>query len=123
MNLAQVPEEFILQKPIDPGASRRHRVALLPPHRASLPKPPLQPGNEGYPAVPGEEDLIGFVSSGNFNLKEGRGTGIASLAFSRVFGEWMAGAGTGGQKGAVCRVCVVRDVGESVGRLARWELI
>ncbi|RPB27596.1 POPLD-domain-containing protein [Terfezia boudieri ATCC MYA-4762] len=125
MNLAEVSagQKSVPQKRMDPGASRCHRVALLPPLRAELPKPPLQPGMEGYPAVPGEEDLIGFVSSGNFNLKEGRGMGIASLAFSRVFGEWMADAGTGEQKGAVGRVCVVRDVGKSVGRLARWELI
>ncbi|KAF8428364.1 ribonuclease P complex subunit Pop1 [Tirmania nivea] len=116
-------QESVPRKRIDPGASRRHRVAFLPPLRASLPKRPLQPGDEGYPAVPGEEDLIGFVSTGNFNLKEGRGTGIASLALSRVFGEWMTDLGTGEQKGAIGRVCVVRDVGESVGRLARWELI
>ena len=125
MNPAEIStgQQSVPQKRMDPGASRHHRVALLPPLRAELPKSPLQPGNEGYPSVPGEEDLIGFVSSGNFNLKEGRGTGIASLAFSRVFEEWMADAGTGEQNGAVCRVCVVRDVGESVGRLARWELI
>lgn len=126
INLVRVPagqEESVSQKWIDAGASRCHRVALLPPLRASLPTPPSKPGNEGYPAVPGEEDLIGFVSSGNFNLKEGRGTGIASLAFLRVFGEWMVDVGAGEQKGAVIRICVVRNVGESVGRLARWELI
>lgn len=125
MDIAEVSggQDSVPQKWIDPGASRRHRAVMLPPCRAPLPKPPLQPGSEGYPVVPGEEDLIGFVSSGNFNLKEGRGTGIASLAFSRVFEEWMADAWKGECKGAVCRVCVVRDVGESVGRLARWEII
>lgn len=110
---------------LDPGASRRHRAALLPPRKAALPGVPLQPGMEGYPCVPGEGDLIGFVTSGNFNLKEGRGTGVASLAFGRVFEEWIS-AGEGGEgmgMGGMSRVCVVRDVGESVGRLARWEVI
>lgn len=107
----------------DPGASRLHRDSLLPALRHHLPQPPIQPGHEGYPSVPGEEDLIGFVTSGNFNLKEGRGTGIAALSFPRVLNELISPAGRGGSKEALKRICVVRDVGEQVGRLARWEVI
>ena len=73
--------------------------------------------------MPGEEDLIGFVTSGNFNLKEGRGTGIAALSFARVFSEFMCPTGKGGSKEAMKRICVVRGVGEQVGRLARWEVV
>lgn len=107
----------------DPGASRLHKNTLLPPLRHHLPQLPPQPGHEGYPSVPGEEDLVGFVTSGNFNLKEGRGTGIAVLSFARVFNELMSPVGWGGNKEALKRICVVRDVGEQVGRLARWEVI
>lgn len=66
--------------------------------------------------------MIGFVTSGNFNLKEGRGTGIAALSFPRVFNELISPAGRGGKE-ALKKICVVRDVGEQVGRLARWEVI
>jgi len=113
------------QKPrlrkLEPGASRHHRAVLLPHTRPPPPKPPLQPGHEGYPSVPGEEDLIGFMTSGNYNLKEGRGTGIAGLSFARVFNEWIDSIGE--SSGAVSRICIVREVGETVGRLARWEII
>lgn len=62
--------------------------------------------------MPGEEDLIGFVTTGNFNLGEGRGTGIGCIALARVVG------GTGRE----ARLCVVREAGVAVGRLARWEV-
>ena len=104
----------------DRGASRSHTILTS----AS----PLKPGHEEYPVVPGEEDLIGFITSGNYNMKEARGTGIAGLSFSRVFGEWITGDGSGsgrirGEAKGVSRTCIVRDVGQTVGRLARWELI
>ncbi|KAH0607667.1 uncharacterized protein H6S33_002701 [Morchella sextelata] len=72
-------------------------------------------GQEGYPHVPGEEECIGFVTTGNFNLKEGMGIGIGALAFGKVFRE--------GKKGTVGRVVIVRSVGESLGRLARWDVV
>lgn len=117
------------QGQLDPGASQLHRNTLPTPlrhhhhHYHHPPQPPLQPGHEGYPSVPGEEDLIGFVTSGNFNLKEGRGTGIAALSFARVFSEFVSPVEGKGCREPLKRVCVVRDVGEQVGRLARWEVI
>lgn len=65
--------------------------------------------------MPGEEECIGFVTTGNFNLKEGMGIGIGALAFGKVFRE--------GKKGTVGRVVIVRSVGESLGRLARWDVV
>ncbi|KAF2741112.1 ribonuclease P complex subunit Pop1 [Polyplosphaeria fusca] len=44
----------------------------------------IKPGSEEYPEVPGEEDLIGFVTTGNFNLAEGRPTAVANLVLQRV---------------------------------------
>lgn len=69
-----------------------------------------------HPSVPPEQDCIGFVTTGNFSLKEGLGIGVGTLAFEKVFGERV---GTG----AVGKLCVVRDVGTGIGRLARWEVV
>ena len=66
------------------------------------------------PAVPAEEDLIGFVTTGNFNLGEGRGTGIGAVALSKLGTDF----GNGKQGG----LCIVRDAGNRVGRIARWNM-
>ncbi|KAI5809998.1 ribonucleases P/MRP protein subunit POP1-domain-containing protein [Peziza echinospora] len=112
----------------DLGASR---FAKSQPQNAII-LPPLQPGNDKYPVVPDEENLIGFITSGNFNLKEGKGTGVGAVAFMRVFPHFGEASeenqGKSKLKGkaeqnAISTLCVVRDVGNDVGRLARWEAI
>lgn len=65
-------------------------------------------GEEDYPLVPDEADLMGFVTTGNYNLAEGMPTAIANLAVHRV-----------GSDG----VCIVRQAGSTIGRLARWEVV
>ena len=75
----------------------------------------LQAGHPDYPIVPGEDDLIGFVTTGNYNLGEGRGTAIGCVALARVIGEVKSG-GKGG-------LCIVREAGMGVGRIARWRLV
>lgn len=94
-----------------PSHVRRQRLA------ASLLEPP-RPGEGDYPACPGEEDLIGFVTSGNYDLGAGRGGAVGCLVAGRVEG------GLVGEKGEVegGRLCIVRDAGMGVGRLARWEV-
>lgn len=69
-----------------------------------------------HPACPPQEDLIGFVTTGNFNLAEGRGTGIGSLTVWNVLQHR-----SGSPKEQ--RLCVVRNAGEDVARLARWDLV
>ncbi|KAL5051029.1 hypothetical protein BDW71DRAFT_172134 [Aspergillus fruticulosus] len=69
--------------------------------------------------VPPEEDLIGFITTGNFNLSEGKGTAIGSILMSKVRDT---AKGTKG-KGRERNMCIVRNAGESVGRLAFWELV
>ncbi|KAK4145743.1 ribonucleases P/MRP protein subunit POP1-domain-containing protein [Dichotomopilus funicola] len=90
-----------------------------------LPYPPPKPGNYNHnhrhqhhhPLCPGEEDLLGFVTSGAFSLSEGRGTAIGSISADRALEAIRdAGARTG-------KLCVVRNAGESVGWLARWEVV
>lgn len=110
----------------------------------------IQPGNPGYPSVPDKDDLIGFVTTGNFDLGQGKASAIGSVAVAKVVyqqqhyvsaeAEAMVDnsskeAGTdedarrrSGElekrlgKRTVERLCIVRDAGSGVGRLGRWEL-
>lgn len=82
--------------------------------------PPLAPNEAdiaGHPLVPNAEDLIGFVTTGAFSLSEGKGVAIGSIAVGKVLGELRGGHVKEGT------LCVIRNPGESVGRLARWEVI
>lgn len=68
-----------------------------------------------HPEVPTAEDLIGFVTTGNYNLSEGKGTGIASILLSKV--------AESNAKISEKKLCIVRSAGEKVGRLATWEIV
>ncbi|KAI6863053.1 POPLD-domain-containing protein [Hortaea werneckii] len=85
------------------------------------PPSPPRAGTEDWPACPAEEDLIGYVTTGNFNLAEGRGTGVGCIAVGKVVGS--AVAGDGRRAGEEVGLCVVRNAGESVARLGRWEVV
>ncbi|KAJ5092594.1 hypothetical protein NUU61_007464 [Penicillium alfredii] len=65
--------------------------------------------------VPTEDDLIGFVTTGNYNLSEGKGTGIGSILLSKVL--------TPNVKPSERRMCIVRTAGDRVGRLGVWEVV
>jgi ribonuclease P/MRP protein subunit POP1 len=80
---------------------------------------PPKAGEDDYPLVPGEEDLIGFVTTGNFNLAEGTPTAIANLALHRVLVDRLEQQGL--QKEHY--VCIVRPAGSTIGRLATWEVV
>ncbi|KAL8790624.1 MAG: hypothetical protein Q9213_000471 [Squamulea squamosa] len=110
---------------------------------------PLQPGNSAYPCVPDAEDLIGFVTTGNYDLGQGKGSAIGCIAIAKVVhlppqekpamavgegvGDSLTTDGEGEKMGkeiavlekklgkkVVQRLCIIRDAGQSVGRLARW---
>ncbi|KAK0387928.1 hypothetical protein NLU13_4173 [Sarocladium strictum] len=66
--------------------------------------------------VPDSDDLIGFVTSGSFSLSEGHGVAIASLAVDKI----LPGVRQNAKEGYFC---IVRNAGESVGWLARWEVV
>ncbi|KAJ4386518.1 Ribonucleases P/MRP protein subunit pop1 [Gnomoniopsis smithogilvyi] len=82
--------------------------------------PPEKPlnGNGDHPPVPNEEDLIGYVTKGEFNLADGKGVAIGSVSVEKVLEALRTSDGDGGGY-----VCVVRDAGESIGWVARWEVI
>ncbi|KAL4940267.1 hypothetical protein BDV06DRAFT_23839 [Aspergillus oleicola] len=81
---------------------------------ASLLSPSENPSHAEHLPMPSEEDLIGFITTGNFNLSEGKGTGIGSILVSKV-----RDTGSGAER----NMCIVRNAGECVGRLAFWELV
>ncbi|KAK9347878.1 ribonucleases P/MRP protein subunit POP1-domain-containing protein [Lipomyces starkeyi] len=71
----------------------------------------IVPESSEYPMCPKSGFLIGFITTGGFNLKEGKGSGIASLSWAKV--EQNGGFNY--------RYCIIRDVGERVGRLALYK--
>lgn len=95
----------------------------------------------GQPICPDQHDLIGFVTKGEYNLRDGRGEAIGSISatlaaeeLARYTSACTPSSGTGkhqkgnsggqGSLGGIAqRLCVVRNAGEDVGRLARWELV
>lgn len=92
------------------------RDLLEPP---SLDGGPAKAGEENYPIVPDEEDLIGFVTTGNYNLAEGIPTAVANLALHRIVGARSGESSVRKEH----RVCIVRQAGGTIGRLATWELV
>ena len=102
--------------------------------RALLHGPATPADKDEYPACPAEEDLIGFVTTGNFDLGEGRGAAVGNVAVTRIFVSADDGVGRDGGTGVdeevkyrtlkgEEKVCIVRNAGQSVGRLARWNFI
>ncbi|KAI0172443.1 ribonucleases P/MRP protein subunit POP1-domain-containing protein [Hypoxylon sp. FL1284] len=90
-----------------------------PPGLYPLP-PPNSENINGHPLCPNEEDLIGFVTTGSFNLRDGGGDAIGSLSAIKALEELRRYKNT---NDANARLCVVRNAGQNVGWLARWELI
>ncbi|EAU32607.1 conserved hypothetical protein [Aspergillus terreus NIH2624] len=84
---------------------------------ASLLSPDEGPSQEHLP-LPPDEDVIGFVTSGNYNLSEGKGTGIGSILLSKV-----AGPSSSKNQARERHMCIIRASGERVGRLGYWELV
>ncbi len=99
-----------------PARIRSQQLAarLLTPGPATndLPKP----GEKEYPPVPEEVDLIGFVTTGNYNLGDGRCECIGNVAVAKTRGE-------GEDKDRTSILCIVREAGERLGRLGRLKFV
>ena len=122
--LAQVPGASTTPASKRPSASQatdmETRKRLLAQELTSAPAPyPSTAGNQrdvgGHPLVPDAGDLIGFVTTGSYCLRDGRAAAIGSIAAERVMDDVRAGP-----EG---RLCIVRNAGENVGWIARWEAI
>ena len=83
--------------------------------------PSSRPGDEtsnGNPVVPNGEDLIGFVTTGAFNLQLGKSSAIGSISAVKVY--------EGLQRDKILHEgvwCIVRNSGENVGWLAKWDIV
>jgi len=101
--------------------ARIYRLPILPEHRqqwVNLVKTRAKVSRGQYPVCPGVEDLLGFVTTGNVSLLEGRGRAVGALGWERAKAEearWDS-------ENEFRRWCIVRDVGKDVGRVARWEV-
>lgn len=93
-----------------PQEETRRRLA------ESLISTPSEDTGAEHLEIPTEADLIGFVTTGNYNLSEGKGTGIGSILQCKV-------AATEGMKPFERKMCIVRAPGERVGRLGVWEVV
>ena len=105
-----------------PTQLEHHAGSPLPPADA----PALQPSHAEYPSAPEETDLIGFVTTGAFNLADGKVAAFASLAVCQAFRRGVSPSQPDGEaegKKKVPLVCIVRQAGQSVGRIARWEVV
>lgn len=87
-----------------------------PPDLETISLSPNQFDIGGHPLVPDAEDLIGFVSTGSFSLANGRGAAIGSIAVEKVLPDVKANPKEG-------RLCIVRNAGENVGWIARWDVV
>lgn len=74
----------------------------------------------------GERELIGYLTTGNFNIKAGRGTGLGSILATVVLeAQKKAESKRNKQHNKWVRIsgqCSVRDVGTENFREASWEL-
>lgn len=102
------------------NAPMPQRIRLLA--QSLLQDPPLpypaDKNDDGHPLVPDEEDLIGFVTTGEFNLAEGKGVAIGTV----FVGKAIEGLRRENKEEVNAgRWCIVRNAGEEIGRLARWD--
>ncbi|EGD98415.1 ribonuclease P complex subunit Pop1 [Trichophyton tonsurans CBS 112818] len=98
-----------------------------------LKEPSRKTGNnskeQAHLPIPQEEDLLGFVTSGNFNLAAGKGTGIGAILVNRICPHRTLDEPSAPSTSKNCHqevklmnICIIRAAGENVGRLGRWEV-
>ena len=107
-----------------PSPTREEKTRLT----ASLNVPDIElHTSEKHPVCPHVNDLIGFVTTGAYNLAEGQGMAIGSLWLQRVIDGWrtedlLEAPKANKQRERERRLCIVRNAGEGVGRLGIWEV-
>lgn len=152
--LSPIPNTFRLSQKVTPATKKTSTTTNtslpeaeeeeIPPHirrqklaaelLAAPPGPQAAASNsvataDAYPHIPSGEDLIGFVTTGNYDPSQGRARAIGCVALAKVVdndggdagGEPGEGERNNGGKNE--RLCIVRDAGHSVGRLGRWKFI
>lgn len=127
-----------------------HRVRLLAQSLLEQPPSPFPDDTEqgkmkrkndlvDHPLIPNVEDLIGFITTGEYCLVDGKGAGIGNILVCKVLDDFHPSNFSQRQcnssdncnykpsKSFVAskysRLCIVRNSGETIGRLAYWESI
>jgi ribonuclease P/MRP protein subunit POP1 len=77
-------------------------------------------GMNGHLLCPDEDDLIGFVTTGSFNLRDGRAQAIGSFSAQKALEDIRSYQN---KDDPAARICVVRNAGQNIGWVARWELL
>ncbi|KAF8853153.1 POPLD-domain-containing protein [Acephala macrosclerotiorum] len=113
----QKPNTKLGRIPLNTPLPQRVRLLAQSLLDTPAPKYPADKNDDGHPLVPDEEDLIGFVTTGEFNLAEGKGVAVGSVVVSKVLEGMRRGTAKEG------KLCIVRNAGERIGRLARWEAV
>ncbi|OQU97347.1 hypothetical protein CLAIMM_03291 [Cladophialophora immunda] len=120
--VAQAENGETLPKPLDQASGGMEDLAAL------MINPFSEPTEwDKHVPCPDPHDLLGFVTSGGYNLAEGRGTAVGSIWGQRVIEGWQEDSVqydgvSDKQKDRQRRLCVVRNAGESIGRLGIWEV-
>jgi ribonuclease P/MRP protein subunit POP1 len=78
--------------------------------------------SEIRPPCPPASDLRGFVTTGGFNLKEGKGTAMGSVVVAK-FVDWLRDDWWKEKGRRKLKVVVVRNSGEQVGRVGWWDVV
>lgn len=110
-------------QPTDPKAARLQALAqslTAPPRPYPAATNAAAMNVNGHPLCPDARDLLGFVTTGAHNLRSGRGEAIASLSARGAAAELRRYANP---KDTRARLCVVRDAGQGIGWLARWDIV
>ncbi|KAK8102813.1 POPLD domain-containing protein [Apiospora sp. TS-2023a] len=108
------PPKFNVSSEMNPETRKRllAQELLKQPPTSCPPVAPTQDTINGHPLCPDAEDLIGFVTAGSYHLRTGQSEGIATISAAEAV-QHKTGEG----------LCVVRNVGQNVGWIARWKLV
>ncbi|KTW30660.1 hypothetical protein T552_00375 [Pneumocystis carinii B80] len=71
-------------------------------------------GDENYPLCPSSDNLLGFVTTGNFNLKRGKTTAIGCFALHKISKTLLHDKE---------KYCIIRNVGSSTVNIAKWDFV
>ncbi|OAA75255.1 Ribonuclease P/MRP, subunit POP1 [Akanthomyces lecanii RCEF 1005] len=118
LSTEKAPFKVMPQGPnaLDMDHRKRRLAQTLTAPPAQYPPPPTNHDGIGghHPLVPDADDLIGFVTSGSYNMAHGRGTAVGAIAVEKVLADLRTTP-------KEAKLCIVRNAGENVGWLARWE--
>ncbi|RKF80656.1 Ribonucleases P/MRP protein subunit pop1 [Golovinomyces cichoracearum] len=116
------PKNANEMKRIPIGTPLPERVRLLA--ESLLQEPPIKYSDTkkhngiDHPVVPDIDDVIGFITTGEYCLANGKGTAIGNILVCKIL-ETFHHQKTNDQH--TKSLCIIRNSGENFGRLATWE--